>query len=410
MTHPANPAGPTWRFLLGVCLAGLLWAGNGRAAESLAQVFQEGTPVLDLRYRYEQVDQDGFSSQAQASTLRLRLGYRTGSWHDFHAAADLEHIRAIGADRFNSTANGRTRFPVVADPEGTEINQAFLAYTGLERSEVRLGRQRIALGNQRFIGNVGWRQNEQTYDAFSIRTRPTEDLSLFYAHMENVNRIFGEDNPNRALADLNVNADIAQAVMAFAPGRLTVYAHFLELEDVPLNSHRNLGLRFSGQHAVADRTDVLYAVEYADQSDYKRGARKIDASYQLLMVGLKYDALTFQLGYEHLGGDGTYGFSTPLATLHAWNGWADVFLTTPLAGLEDTSFSAAGKFAGIHLKGVYHQFDADKGNADYGHEIDLMASVHFLESYDVSLHYARYEADTFFVDIDKFWLTLRAHF
>ena len=47
---------------------------------------------------------------------------------------------------------------MVADPDGTEINQALLRYDHTKGNAV-VGRQRINLDNQRFIGSVAWRQN-----------------------------------------------------------------------------------------------------------------------------------------------------------------------------------------------------------------------------------------------------------
>ena len=48
--------------------------------------------------------------------------------------------------------------PVVADPADTEINQALIRYQG-DKWRVAAGRQEILLGDVRFVGNVGWRQN-----------------------------------------------------------------------------------------------------------------------------------------------------------------------------------------------------------------------------------------------------------
>jgi hypothetical protein len=56
---------------------------------------------------------------------------------------------------------------VVADPEGTEVNQVWVGYEKYD-TNVKFGRQTFTLDNHRFIGNVIWRQNEQTYDAVSL--------------------------------------------------------------------------------------------------------------------------------------------------------------------------------------------------------------------------------------------------
>ena len=137
------------------------------AGESLSKALKDGKVDIDLRYRYEHVEQAGFDRDANASTLRLRLGFGTGLYHGFSAYLDFEVLRTIGADNYNSTANGKVEFPVVPDPEDEEVNQAYLAYSAPRQTVFRLGRQRITLDNQRFVGNVGWRQLEQTFDAFS---------------------------------------------------------------------------------------------------------------------------------------------------------------------------------------------------------------------------------------------------
>ena len=58
----------------------------------------------------------------------------------------------------------------------------------------------------------------------------------------------------------------------------------------------------------------------------------------LLEGGLTFrEVRLWRSGYELLGSDGvTVAFSTPLATLHAFEGWADKFLATPAAGITDS--------------------------------------------------------------------------
>ena len=377
------------------------------AEEPLREALTRGEASVDLRYRFERVDQDGFSRNAEASTLRLRLGYTTGTYHGFLVSADFEETTVIGAELYNSTSNGLAEFPVVADPKDTEINQAYLGFTGLKGTTFKLGRQRIALDNHRFVGNVGWRQNEQTFDAFSVRADVTEKISFFYSHINNANRVFGESNPTPALANLNLFADLANVSLQFQVGTLTAYVYLLEMEDSPASSHRNVGLRFSGRHPLSDRFKLLYTAEYTDQSDYEDGAPTNSATYQFIELGMGAESFSAKLGYEELGGDGTYGFSTPLATLHAFNGWADKFLATPLAGLKDLYLSVAADLWGFKLAGVYHVFGADQGGADYGSELDVLVSRTFKKIYSANIKYASYDADTFSADTDKLWITLR---
>lgn len=401
--------GPTRLFIASAAL--LLIAAPAFAEEesgTITEAIKNGTPNVDLRYRFEGVDQDGIAEDASASTIRVRVGYRTGTWRGWQAFGELEGVDAVGSDRYDSTANGRTSFPTVPDPEDAEVNQAYVAYKGLKNTVFKLGRQRIKLDNDRFVGNVGWRQNEQTFDAYTLVRKFGEKTTLTVSQINNANRIFGEHHPDSARADLDLNMQVAHAAHVFGFGTLTGYAHFIENEEAPVASHRNLGLRFVGKRSFSDNAALLYTGEYANQSDHADAPSTVDADYTFVELGVGLEPVTVKLGYELLGGDGVYGFQTPLATLHAFNGWTDKFLSaTPAEGLEDIYLLVVGKCQGWKLVGVYHEFAADEGGADYGDEFGFMAARTFKKHYSVGFKYASYGADSFATDTDKFWITLQ---
>ena len=125
--------------------------------------------------------------------------------------------------------------------------------------------------------------------------------------------------------------------------------------------------------------------------------------------------MDIKFAYEVLGSDnGQASFTTPLATLHKFNGWADVFVASTFTatalplGLVDTSVSISGKIGsqvpGVKWSAVFHTYDSDQGSVDYGSELDLVASVKFNKHYSGGIKYASYNADNFSVDTDKFWL------
>ena len=151
-----------------------------------------GHLILEARLRYEGVEQDGLAKDAQALTLRTRLGYETAAWRGFRALVEGENVTAL-TDDYNSTTNRRTAYPVVSDPEASELNRAQVSWTG-ETAGAVVGRQRIILGNARFVGNVGFRQNEQTFDALRVDVQPTKDIALTYAYVDKVLRVFGPDS------------------------------------------------------------------------------------------------------------------------------------------------------------------------------------------------------------------------
>jgi hypothetical protein len=61
--------------------------------------------------------------------------------------------------------------------------------------EATVGRQAINLDNQRWVGSVDWRQNDQTLDAVRAAVSPSRNTRLEYVHSWRVNRIVGPDSP-----------------------------------------------------------------------------------------------------------------------------------------------------------------------------------------------------------------------
>ena len=89
---------------------------------SLADAIRDGKALLNVRYRYEFVDESGWTKDANASTIRAQIGYQTAKWNGLWALAEYQGNFAAQSDqRYNSTGNGQLQFPVVADPVGPAI-------------------------------------------------------------------------------------------------------------------------------------------------------------------------------------------------------------------------------------------------------------------------------------------------
>lgn len=389
----------------------LLLAGSAYAENTFKEALLEGTPYIDARYRFEFVEQDGFAEDAEASTLRTRFGYKTEKYKDFSAVLEFENITQIGDDDYNDTLNGRTTFPVVADVENTEVNQAFLNYSGIPETWVKFGRQVITLDGHRFIGHVGWRQNNQTFDAVTLTNKGIPDTILKYGYINGVNRIFGDDSP---IGDWDSDSHFFNFSNESTPlGKIVAYSYLLDFEtSAPGASSQSYGVSLTGKQKVTDDLAVKYHGEYAYQMDYGPNTTDYDADYYHVSGGLSCHGFTATVGYEVLGSDdGMVGFSTPLATLHKWNGWADVFLATPSTGLEDFYVDLTYKvkgiegdlafFNGLLAKVQYHDFSADEGGMDYGTEWGVYVKQPINKHVYAELKYADYEADGFASDRKK---------
>ena len=399
------------RSLLAVpfCMA-VLVPSLGYSADDLAGALKEGKTSLSFRLRHEQVEDDAFANDANASTLRTRLSYTSGQWKMLDLILEFDHVGHLFDERFNDTRNGKTTFPTVIDPKGADLNQAAVRYRRDGFTAVA-GRQRILLDNQRFIGGVGWRQNEQTYDALRLTATPVDKLTLDYAWVSDTRRIHGPDAGTPApdlISDHHlVNVKYA-ASKAFTP---VAYMYALDFADSAALSSQTIGAYLMGEVAL-DSVTLDYRVEGAQQSDYGDNPNDYDADYLLLSVGGKVSGVRLGLASETLGADSdaNIGFATPLATGHAFQGWADKFLATPTTGIVDTYASLGGAVKGVNLLAVYHEYESDTGSIDQGEELNLQASKKFGANYTLTLKYADYSAGDVGTDTQKIWLMAEAVF
>lgn len=372
-------------------------------------VFGGGRWIAEARYRFEAVDIDNALREARASTLRTQAGFETNPDLALSALVEIEDVHALGDERFDSTINGNDQYNVVADPNGTELNQAYLTLraSGLR---ARAGRQSIALDNERFIGNVDFRQNEQTYDA--LMTQATTGGNRFtYGYLWRVNRFLSDEHPLGRL-DMRTHA-LNYSLGRLNGDRLTAYAYLLEFEEQPLQSAatQTYGISYDGSIDIATRK-LLYRAEYANQSDYADNPAAIDAWYANLEIGLRFaNQWVVTAGAELLSGDGTAAFQTPLATLHKFNGFADVFAAaTPVAGLEDRYLRVYLPIVGTRLTITFHDFRSDNADLDYGSEIDAELNWRLSSHWLIGVKYADYSAEQFAADTRKGWLWVQAEF
>ncbi|MCU0756130.1 MAG: alginate export family protein [Xanthomonadales bacterium] len=384
------------------------------AVETLRDFFGEGKFSAELRVRHEHVEDDAFAAQADALTLRSRFGFRSAAWSGVSGYLEAESVYALHED-YNSTANRRVGFPVVADPEGSEINQAYIAYGFNSATQVLLGRQRLNYDNQRFFGSVAFRQNEQTFDAASLQWSRA-DLVLRLAYLDKVHRVFGNSNPNASLRQQDLAALLVNASYRFSNdwfpglsgGQLTGYGYFIENEDVVASSARTIGLRWTSGLPLSEQIRWFYAVELAQQDDFRGGNPSIDASYRLFESGLNWFDGKYQvkLGQERLGGNGRSAFQTPFATLHAFNGWTDRFLVTPADGLRDRYLDASAKIGPGLLSVQWHRFDAERNRRSYGTETGIQYQWPLNPQLTATLKAGKYEAKDFAADVFKAWMFL----
>lgn len=369
---------------------------------SLASALTDGELSINANLRYESVEQKNAVKNADALTLRTRFNYTTGTFNGFSVVAELENSTALIDDYKDAIGNGN-EFSVIADPDHTELDQGYVAYKGGKLSG-KIGRQVIAIDNHRYVGHVGWRQDRQTFDALTLGYQLSEATKVSYAYLTKRNRILSDKK------DVDSQDHLLNISHKLSAGKLTGYAYLLEEDKTGGAETNTFGIRYTAATQLSGKK-VLYSVEFAQQNN---DITDKSANYFSIEAGTKVASLNVKAGYELLGSDnGEYGFATPLATLHKFNGWADQFLGTPDQGLQDIYVSVGGKLAGGSWKVISHNFSADKASStvdDLGSEIDSVYTKSINKTFKAGIKYAAYNAGDINVDTDKIWVWLEAKF
>ncbi len=101
--------------------------------------------------------------------------------------------------------------------------------------------------------------------------------------------------------------------------------------DIASASTATYGLRWTGTQPQGELIRG-WTAKLARQRDHADNPLAFSRSCWLLEASLQTHGITYKLSREHLGGNGRHALQTPLATLHAFNGWADKFLVTLARG------------------------------------------------------------------------------
>jgi len=363
-------------------------------AQSFDELVDASSIDVNFRYRVESADVDDTTNKdsALANTLKSRLTFKSGDIAGFSVLVEGDSVLHVTED-FNSTENNETSYDVVKDPETTQINQAFIQYKNASNT-VTLGNQRINLDNQRHVGGVAFRQDEQTFDAATLVNTSIDKTTIVAGFANNVNTITNDD--------LELDITILNVKYAISP-ELATSAFYYGAENEDGDTLNTLGVRATGKI-----NNISYEAEVASQNE---SVADTTALYYNLSAASKVAGVTAKVGLEVFGSDGgDAAFTTPLGTNHKFFGWSDVYLGGAGAnGIQDLNLSAVTKVSGVKLVAQLHKFDAVEGSDDLGTEIGLLAAKKF-GSYGASLKVAQLSNSDIKPDTTKLWLTGTAKF
>jgi hypothetical protein len=394
---------PFARFRTPLALSlGILFSCTAQAAETgtLREALEKGSASLNNRLRYEWVQQGKLLDDAHALTIRTRLGYKTGTYSGLQLYLEAENVTAL-VDEYADSLGSNPGNAVVIDPEVTEINQFWLQY-GKGKTLLKAGRQSLVFDNARFIGDVGWRQDQQTFDALLIQDRSIDKLTLSYAYLWEILRIQADER------NWDSDSHLLHANYSGLPfGTLSAYAHVLDLSAATAST-LTYGASLSGSQAIDD-WKLLYRFEYAQQEDYADHPTAYQADYVNAELGAGIGKWTVAAGIEILENR----FVTPLATVHAFNGWSDFRLpvTGNPGGLVDSYLKISGSLpGGVQALAFYHLFESDINSTDYGSEWDLQLVKKLNANMTVLAKTAWFDGKSGLADLSKCWLQFEYNF
>lgn len=354
-----------------------------------------GRAMLQLRPRYLYAKQANKPETAGAYDMRLLLGYKTAPIGDFQYTGQLVSVGWLEPKHAsNDPANFASRYPLVADPDKSDVNLLHADYIGVPETRIRLGRQAISLDNERFISTADVRQMPQVFDAISMRNTSIPDTELFAAHAWHLRSYIG-NRVRTSTTLLNARVQTENGMTAAA------YAYLQDQPQIGIttgfsnNSNRITGARIEGNTPESNGLRWYYTSEAAIQRPYAEGDQRIRAVYYRLALGPSWKSYSTQINYEVLGSNhGLYGFQMPLS-YNTFQGWAYRFFTTPTTGIRDLNLSFAARIESVDLALKRHWFKADFGGASHGTEWNFSIGYPFSESLKIHAVFTRYHTGNY---------------
>lgn len=387
-------------------------------SDPLTQALSKGSYTLQIRPRYEFVQQPGLD-EAHAFTIRSMLGLSTHQEYGLTGYIQFINVSSL-INNYNSLLNGKTQYSAIPDPEETGVNQFYIQYTGLKGIKARVGRQEIILNDSRFVGNVNFFQTPQSFDAVSLHDNIDRHIHLFGAYIWRIKNILNQLVASKtflAQASFTQNQLLHADLFGYWYGNqsktLIPGAASCLLSGVQACNSQTIGIRVAGVIPITRSYRIQYDGSYAKQTPYDGGSPLVKASYAHGGAGLTWRNLGIHADYMVMGANknGTYGFQTPLATKHLFNGWADIFLTTPKEGLKSVYITAKALWMNTKFMARYYSFDSSYHSVHYGHEVDLSVIHRFNPSWLLGAQYADYiSADNLFKNTQAGWIFINTKF
>jgi len=362
-----------------VALTAMMGSTSVVSAEDGFNIFSDIKLKGQVRPRYEIADvKDNGLEKGQAFTVRTHLSVTAGllEVEGLSATLGIQTINNLGYTNYSLPSTSPKKYDVVNDPQAAMLSEASVDYK-VGKTAIHAGRSQLNLDNQRFIGTVGWRQLERSYDTVSATNTDIENLEVMAAYLYGYAGVGGTTTTETSSAFLHAKYKVMDELT------ITAYDYMMASQN------DTIGLALTG-NAALEGVKLDYRAEYAIQKDPTLEFRvenvKADATYYNLDLGANISGILAGVNYEVMSGsDGASKttFNPAFGTNHKFNGWADVFYVGnagPSGGLKDANVRLGYAAKGFgKVLAVYHDFQSDVAMAaasgttnNLGSEIDVL--------------------------------------
>ena len=367
----------------------------------------------EVRTRSERDHPDGAPADA-FTYLRTRFGVRVDPTPGARVVLQVQDSRVLGAEG-NAAA---------APAEALELHQGYVElsapWRGV-RAAARVGRQEIALGNERLVGAVGWSNVGRSFDGARILLAPEGakpgaerwTASAFAATIEERGPRFGPGGaavnaPDHAVAGLFAARALAAGAAVEATALYDAGGRYRGYTDA---NRATLDLRLRAPRLLGLSAELEGALQAGRQRDAADTANVRAQDVRAWLVGARLGTPTVPtrraaaaVGVDVLSGDATphdgrYGaFSTAYATNHPFYGLMDVIgdpaATTRERGLVDALATASVTLTrALALRGELHRFALAAGDGrDLGWEGDVTLPLRLTPAAGMELGYSAFRS------------------
>lgn len=369
-----------------------------------------------LRPRVEYVDEGAQGmgpGQAKTHiTMQTRINVKATVDDDVSAFVQIQDVRTwggeLGSAKPPSITNTGTGFNGSLD-----LHQAYFTVKNVLDSGValKIGRQEMVFDEARLIGNIGWIQQAQSFDAaradFGLAAL---NLTAFYAETvsKDSHPTLGQTlNANASTFESRFSGLRATYSLGGKGDRATAYAYYA------LRPARTGGgtvanplaknILYTGLYVAKHISNFRVRFDGAYESGDVDNTTSIQAYMLTASVGTKLDIANgagVALWVDYLSGDdGTdptkdKHFTTPYATNHKFYGHVDKFLNIPTGGLTDYAVKTWLKPADkVKLVVHGHIFRSPQAVvSDLGSEIDTQLHYALAQNTKLVLGYSRFFA------------------